>query len=388
MEDVLTSGIDFSLTDEQRAIQEVARSFTENEIAPVALQYDETQDFPHEIFRKLGELGFLGIMVPTELDGSGMGCMEYALIVEEVARGCPSIALGVAAHNGLCTGHILRFAGEELKKKYIPQLARGETLGAWGLTEPGSGSDASGMQTTAVRDGDHYIINGSKNFITHGNVGGIAVMMAVTDRSAGARGISAFVLDKSMEGFYATKKENKLGMRSSDTASLVMENVRVPKENLIGNEGEGFIQALQILDGGRVSIAALSLGLAEAALQHSLKYTKERRQFGKALADMQGIQFKLAKMATDIEAARALIYKAAWMRDNGMKMTVEASHAKLFASEMCVRAAEDAVQIHGGYGYTKEYPVEKLYRDAKLLTIGEGTSEIQKIVIARNILAD
>lgn len=389
MEDVLTNaGINFSLTEEQEAIREVARSFTQNEITPVALHYDETQDFPHEIFRKLGDLGFLGIMVPTELGGSGMGYMEYALIVEEIAKGCPAVALGVAAHNGLCTGHILRFASEELKQKYIPRLAKGETLGAWGLTEPGSGSDASGMQTTAVLDGDHYILNGSKNFITHGNVGDIAVMMAATDRSAGNRGISAFVIDKSMEGFYATKKENKLGMRCSDTASLVMDNVRIPKENLIGNEGEGFIQALQILDGGRISIAALSLGLGEAALSHSLKYVKERKQFGKALSEMQGIQFKLAKMSTEIEASRALIYKAAWMRDNGMKMSIEASHAKLFASEMCVRAAEEAVQIHGGYGYTKDYPVEKLYRDAKLLTIGEGTSEIQKIVIARNLLAE
>lgn len=388
MEDVLTTtGVSFALTEEQQAIQEAARSFTQNEIAPVALQYDETQDFPHEVFRKLGELGFLGIMVPTELDGSGMGCMEYALIVEEIAKGCPSIALGVAAHNGLGTGHILRFASEELKKKYIPKLAKGESLGAWGLTEPGSGSDASGMHTTAVLDGDHYIINGSKNFITHGNVGDTAVIMAVTNREAGTKGISAFVLDKSMEGFYATKKENKLGMRSSDTASLVMENVRVPKENLIGNEGEGFIQALQILDGGRVSIAALSLGLAEAALSHSVKYVKERKQFGKALSELQAIQFKLAQMSMDIEASRALIYKAAWMRDNGMRMSLEASHAKLFASEMCVRAAEEAVQIHGGYGYTKDYPVEKLYRDAKLLTIGEGTSEIQKLIIARNILA-
>lgn len=389
MEDVLTNnGLDFSLSDEQRAIQEVARSFTQNEIAPVALHYDETQDFPHEIFQKLGELGFLGIMVPTELGGSGMGYMEYALIVEEIAKGCPSIALGVAAHNGLCTGHILRFGSEELKKQYIPALAKGEVLGAWGLTEPGAGSDAGGTQTTAVLNGDHYILNGSKNFITHGNVGKTAVIMAMTNREAGSRGISAFVVDKSMEGFYATKKENKLGMRSSDTASLVLDNVRVPKENLIGNEGEGFVQALQILDGGRISIAALSLGLGEAALAHSIKYTQERHQFGKPLSAMQGIQFKLAKMATEIEASRLLIYKAAWMRDNGMPMAREASHAKLLASEMCVRAAEEAVQIHGGYGYTKDYPVEKLYRDAKLLTIGEGTSEIQKIVIARNILAE
>jgi alkylation response protein AidB-like acyl-CoA dehydrogenase len=378
--------LDFSFAEEHEAIREAARSFAEKEIAPVALQYDESQEFPHEIFQKLGELGFLGIMVPTEYGGAGMGYTEYAIVVEEIAKACPAVALGVAAHNGLGTGHILKFGSDALKAKYLPDLASGKVLGAWGLTEPSSGSDASGMLTTAVREGDHYILNGSKNFITHGNVGHTAVILAITDRSKGAKGISAFVVDKTMNGFFGSKKENKLGMRCSDTASLTLDNVRVPAENLIGNEGEGFIQALQILDGGRVSIAALSLGLAEAALEHSLKYAQARKQFGKALTEMQGIQFKLAQMSTNIEAARALTFKAAWMRDQGMKTPLESAQAKLFASEIAVQAAEEAVQIHGGYGYTKDYPVEKLWRDSKLLTIGEGTSEVQKMVIARNVL--
>lgn len=382
-----SSAISVTLTDEQYAIQQTARDFAQSEIAPIALQYDESQEFPHEVFKKLGDLGFLGILVPTELQGSGLGYIEYALIVEEIAKACPAIALGVAAHNGLCTNHILMFGSDELKQKYIPRLATGQTMGAWGLTEPGSGSDASGMLTTAVRDGDSYILNGAKNFITHGNVGEVAVILAVTDRSKGAKGISAFVVDKTMPGFFGSKKENKTGMRCSDTASLTLDNVRVPAGHLIGEEGEGFIQALKILDGGRISIAALSLGLAESALHHSINYAKLRKQFGKTLADQQAIQFKLASMSTNIEAARLLTFRAAWMRDNGMKITLEAAQAKMFASEICVKASEEAVQIHGGYGYTKEYPVEKLWRDSKLLTIGEGTSEIQRIVIARNILA-
>jgi alkylation response protein AidB-like acyl-CoA dehydrogenase len=378
--------LDFSFSPDQEAVREAARSFAEKEVAPVALRYDESQEFPTEIFEKLGDLGFLGILVPTEYGGSGMGYIEYAIIVEELAKACPAVALGVAAHNGLCIGHVLKFGSEELKRKYLPDLASGKALGAWGLTEPSSGSDASGMLTTAVREGDNYILNGSKNFITHGNVGKTAVILAITDRAQGAKGISAFVVDKSMQGFYGSKKENKVGMRCSDTASLTLDNVVVPKANLIGSEGEGFIQALQVLDGGRVSIAALSLGLAEAALAHSLKYASERKQFGKALTEMQGIQFKLANMATNIEAARLLTFKAAWMRDQGMKTTLESAQAKLFASEIAVQAAEEAIQIHGGYGYTKEYPVEKLWRDSKLLTIGEGTSEVQKMVIARNVL--
>lgn len=378
--------LDFSLSEELNAIRDLARTFADNEIRPVALHFDETQEFPHEIFAKLGELGLLGILIPTEYGGSGLGYQEYAVIVEEIARACPSIALGVAAHNGLCTNHIFRFGSEEIRQKYIPTLAAGKTLGAWGLTEPSAGSDAGGTRTTAVLDGDEYVLNGSKNFITHGNVGNIALIMAVTDKAKGKRGISAFAIDKSMPGFYGSKKENKLGMRCSDTASLTLDNVRVPKSHLIGKEGEGFLQALQILDGGRISIAALSVGTAQAALDASLKYASERMQFGKQLLDFQGIQFKLAKMSMDIEAARLLTYKAAWMKDRGDNITVAAAQAKLFASEIAVRACEEAVQIHGGYGYIKEYPVEKLYRDVKLLTIGEGTSEVQKMVIARNLI--
>ncbi len=379
-------GFRLEFSEEQQAIQELARNFAQNEIAPVALEYDESQEFPTELFRKMGELGFLGVLVPTEYGGAGMGAIELALIVEEIARACPSIALGVAAHNGLCSNHILQFGSEEIKQKYLPRLATGETMGAWALTEPGSGSDAGAMLTTARRDGDFYILNGTKNFITHGSVGEIAVVMAKTDPDQGKKGISAFVVDKSMPGFYAAKKENKLGMRSSDTASLVFENVRVPVSHRLGEEGEGFIQALHILDGGRITIAALSLGLAEAAVKHSMRYAFERKQFGQPIAEFQATQFKFAALTTHIEAARLLTYKAAWLRDQGMPYTLEAAQAKLFASELAVRAAEEAVQIHGGYGYTKEYPVEKLYRDAKLLTIGEGTSEIQRIVIARNLL--
>jgi alkylation response protein AidB-like acyl-CoA dehydrogenase len=309
------------------------------------------------------------------------------LVIEEIARVDPSVALGVAAHNGLCSGHILNFASDELKSTYLPRLATGETMGAWGLTEPGSGSDAGGMQTVARRDGNEWILNGSKNFITHGTVGEIAVVMAVTDREKRANGITAFVLDKSMEGFRASKKENKLGMRCSDTSSLVFEDVRVPEGNMIGEEGMGFKQALRILDGGRVSIAALSVGLAQGALDAALKYANERQQFGKKLADFQAIQFKLAMMATEISAARLMTYKSAYLKDKGEDYSIEASKAKYFASEVSVRCATEAVQIHGGYGYIKEYPVEKFYRDAKLLTIGEGTSEIQKIVISRSLRA-
>lgn len=385
---VIESGFTLDLTEEQEAIRELARSFAQNEIAPVAMQFDETQEFPWEIFRKMGELGFLGVLVPTEYGGAGMGAIELALIVEEIAKACPSIALGVAAHNGLCVNHILQFGSEEIKQKYLPPLATGKVMGGWALTEPGSGSDAGEMQSVAVLEGEHYILNGTKNFITHGSVGEIFVVMAKTDPSAGKKGISAFVVEKGMPGFSAAKKENKLGMRSSDTSSLVFENVSVPKQNLLGREGEGFIQALQILDGGRITIAALSLGLAEAALEHSIRYAFERKQFGQPIAEFQATQFKFAELSTKIEAARLLTYKAAWLKDKGEPHTLEAAQAKLFASELAVRAAEEAVQIHGGYGYIKEFPVEKLYRDAKLLTIGEGTSEIQRIVIARQLLGE
>lgn len=386
-EETTSTLYDTTFSEEQLAVKQLARDFAENEIRPVVMQYDESQEFPSDVFAKMAELGFLGITIPAEYGGSELGFVEYAIIVEEIARVDPSMALGVAAHNGLCTGHIYRFGSELLRQKYVPRLSRGETMGAWGLTEPGSGSDAGGMQTVARRDGDDWIVNGAKNFITHGTVGDVAVIMAVTDREKKAAGITAFVLDKSMPGFYASKKENKLGMRCSDTSSLVMEDVRVPAENMIGEEGEGFKQALQILDGGRISIAALSVGLAQGALDASLKYGGERQQFGKNLLGFQAIQFKLAAMATDIEAARLLTYKAAYRRDRALPFGIDASKAKYFASEVAVRCATEGVQIHGGYGYIKEYPVEKFYRDAKLLTIGEGTSEIQKIVISRDLLS-
>jgi alkylation response protein AidB-like acyl-CoA dehydrogenase len=377
----------FELTSDQESLRDHTRAFVESEIKPVALEFDESQEFPSDIFRALGELGYLGIVIPPDLGGSGMGFMEYALVVEEIARGCPAIALGVAAHNGLCTSHIYRFGSDEIKQKYIPLLASGSTMGAWGLTEPSAGSDAGGTRTHARRDGDVWLLNGSKNFITHGNVGDICVVMAMTDTERGKNGITAFAIDKSMPGFYGAKKENKLGMRCSDTASLTFDNVRVPDAHRLGPEGDGFKQALQILDGGRISIAALSVGLAQGAFEAALTYSQQRVQFGKPLSSMQAIQFKLARMSMEIDAARMLTYKAAWLRDQGEPYGMDASQAKLYASEVAVRTAEDAVQIHGGYGYVKDYPVEKYWRDSKLLTIGEGTSEIQKLVIARHLLA-
>jgi alkylation response protein AidB-like acyl-CoA dehydrogenase len=386
--DPVLDPINFILTEDQQAIRDVARDFAETELKPHRLEWDESQQCPMEVFRKMGELGFLGTLIPTELGGAGLGATENAIIIEEIARVDPAIALGIAAHNGLCSSHIFRFASEEIRAKYSPPLARGEVLGAWGLTEPSAGSDAGGTRTVAIRDGDSYILNGSKNFITHGTVGDTAVVMAVTDTALGARGISAFVLDKSMPGFYASKKENKLGMRCSDTSSLVMENVRVPKEHLIGKEGEGFVQALQILDGGRISIAALSVGTAQGAFEAAIQYAQVREQFGKPIAQQQATQFKLAQMAMKIEAARLLTMKAAWLRDNGQQFGKSASIAKLFASESAVQVSEEAVQIHGGYGYIKEYPVEKFWRDSKLLTIGEGTSEVQRMVIARKMMEE
>jgi alkylation response protein AidB-like acyl-CoA dehydrogenase len=380
--------LDFTLTDEQLAVRELARNFAETEIRPHVMEWDESQEFPMACLQSMAKLGFLGIMVPPELEGAGLGAIENSIIIEEIARVCPSVALSVAAHNGLCTGHILRYGSDEIRKKYIPALASGQVLGAWGLTEPSSGSDAGGMQTTAVREGDHYILNGAKNFITHGTVGDTTVIMAITDREKAARGISAFVVDKSMPGFFASKKENKLGMRASDTSSLTLDNVKVPHANLLGVEGEGFVQALAILDGGRIAIAALSVGLAQGAFEAAIKYSQQRKQFGKPLSDLQATQFKLAQMAMKIEAARALTYKAAWLRDNHEPYGKAASMAKLFASEICVQVSEEAVQIHGGYGYIKEFPVEKFWRDSKLLTIGEGTSEVQRMVTARHILAE
>jgi alkylation response protein AidB-like acyl-CoA dehydrogenase len=350
------------------------------------MKYDESQEFPLAVAAKLGELGFLGAIFPEEYGGAGLSALDFTILVEEISKVDPSIGLSVSAHNGLCTNHIFMFGSDVQKKKYLPDLCSGKKLGAWGLTEPSSGSDAGGMRTTATHVGNDWLLNGSKTFITHGSVGSTFVVMAVTNKENRKNGTSAFILEKGMPGFSIGKKENKLGMRASDTASLIFDNVRVPAENLIGNEGEGFKQALVILDGGRIGIAALSVGLAQGALDASVKYAKERQQFGKPLAEFQAIQFKLADMAMEIEAARLLTRKAAFLKMQGEPYTLEASQAKYFASEVATRAANEAVQIHGGYGFIKDFPVEKLYRDVKLLTIGEGTSEVQKMVIARNIL--
>lgn len=376
------------LTENQIMIRDTIREFAEKNIRPVIMEYDESQKFPMEIMQKLGELGFMGILVPEEYGGAGLGYIEYALIIEELAKVDPSVALSVAAHNGLCTNHINLFGNEQQKKKYLPDLASGKKIGAWGLTEAVSGSDAAGLKSYAVKEGDYYILNGSKQFTTHGTVGETYVVMAITNKDAGKKGISAFILEKGFEGLIIGKKENKLGMRASDTTQLAFENCKVPKENLLGQEGMGFINSMQVLEGGRISIAALSIGLAHGCLDACLKYTNERKQFGKFLSEFQATQFKLAEMHTNIEAARMLTYRAAWMKDNGIPNTKEAAEAKLFASEIAEKAASEAVQIFGGYGYIKEYPVEKFYRDVKLLTIGEGTSEIQRIVIAKELLKD
>jgi len=382
------TGFNLELTEQQQMVRQAARDFAENEIKPIIDAFDESGTFPSELFRKIGDLGFLGIMFPEEYGGAGFGYVEYALVVEELARVDPSVSLGVAAHNGLCTNHIYRFASEELKKKYLPDLTSGRKMGMWGLTEPGSGSDAGGMRTTAVLDGDEWVLNGSKNFITHASVGHTAVIMAVTDKEKGAHGISSFLLEMGMKGFATGKIEKKLGMRSSDTASLVLEDVRVPKSHLMGELGDGFKQALKILDGGRVSIAALGVGLAQGAYETALNYSKQRQQFGKPISEFQATQFKLAQMAMEIEAARLITMKSAVMRDQGKDINLESAYAKLYASEVATRVSNEAVQILGGYGFTKDYPAEKFYRDVKLLTIGEGTSEIQRIVISRQLLKD
>jgi alkylation response protein AidB-like acyl-CoA dehydrogenase len=364
----------------------MVREFAENEIAPKVRHYDETQEFPFDIFKKLGELGLLGVIFPPEYGGAGMSYLEYVCVIEELGRIDPSVGLSVAAHNGLCCNHIFLFANEELKQKYLVPLASGIKIGAWALTEPNAGSDAKGIQTVAEKKNGHWILNGSKNFITHGTVGDIAVVMAVTDRKDPKNGISTFIVEKGMKGFRASKKENKLGHRASDTSSLSFEDCEVPAENLVGKEGDGFRQTMQILEGGRIAIAALSVGLAQGAFDEAVKYSKERKAFGKPISDYQAIQWKLADMATEIEASRLLTYRAAWLRQNGKKFGKEAFMAKLYASEVCVRAANECVQIHGGYGYIKEFMAEKYYRDSKLLTIGEGTSEIQRIAIAKQLL--
>lgn len=378
--------MDFKLNERQEEVKLLARDFSVNEIAPHIMKYDESQEFPYEIAAKLGEMGFLGIIFPEEYGGANFNSIEYAIIIEEISRIDPSVGLIVASHNGLCTNHIFSFGNEAQKNKYLPDLTTGKKLGAWGLTENVSGSDAVSMATNAVKNGNHYILNGSKVFITQGTVGEVTVVTAVTNKENPKKGISAFILEKGMQGFIVGKKENKLGMRASDTAELIFDNVEVPSENLIGKENEGFNQVLKILDGGRIAIAALSVGIAQGALDAVIKYSKERRQFGKYLADFQATQFKIADMATEIDAARLLVYKAASLKDAGQKYNLESSMAKLFASETAVRAANEAVQIHGGYGFIKEFPVEKLYRDVKLTTIGEGTSEVQRMIIARNLL--
>jgi butyryl-CoA dehydrogenase len=376
------------LNEEQLIIKNTVREFAEKNIRPRVMELDEAQEFPMDIIHQLGELGFMGVVIPEEYGGAGLGYVEFATIIDELGRIDPSISLSVAAHNGLGTNHINMFASEELKKKYLPDLASGKKVAAWGLTESVSGSDAGSMISFAEKKGNYYILNGGKTFTTHGTVGETAVIMAVTDKSKGRKGISAFILEKGMEGFIAGKKENKLGMRASDTTQLIFDNCKVPAENLIGVEGEGFIQAMKILEGGRISIAALSVGLAQGALDAAVKYAGERKQFGKYLSEFQAIQFKLADMAMNVDAARLLTLRAADMKDKGQPNTKEAAMAKLFASEIAEKAASEAVQIFGGYGFVKDYPVEKFYRDVKLLTIGEGTSEIQRIVIARDLLKD
>lgn len=386
--EVLNSTLTFNLDEQQLLIRDSIRQFCEEQIRPVVMKYDESQQSPIEIFKQLGEMGMLGILVPESHGGSGFGYKEFAIIIEEIARVDPSFALSVAAHNGLCTNHINLFANEDQKSRYLSDLASGSVMGAWALTEPASGSDAAGLQTTAVKENDVYVLNGTKNFITNGSIGEYTVVMARTDKSKGKNGISAFIVEKGWDGFTVGKKENKLGMRASETVQLVFDNCEVPAANLIGNEGEGMNQALQILVGGRVSIASLSVGLAQGCLEASISYSQQRKQFGKSLSDFQAIQFKLAEMATEIEAARLLTYKSAHKKDKGENITLDASTAKLFASEVATRAANEAVQIFGGYGFIKDFPVEKFYRDVKLLTIGEGTSEIQKSIIARELLKD
>ncbi len=367
-------------------IRESARAFAEAHIRPYVMEWDESQHFPIELFHRMGEQGFLGVLVPEIYGGSGLGYQEYITVIEEIAKVCGSIGLSVAAHNSLCTNHILAFGNEEQKQKYLPLLATGQWIGAWGLTEPNTGSDAMRMQCTATRDGDHFVLNGTKSWITHGKSGHVAVVIVRTGDLLDSRGMTAFVIERGTPGFLSGKKENKLGMRASETAELVFDNCRVHESQILGVEGEGFIQSMKILDGGRISIAALSLGIAKGAYEASVKYSKERQQFGQPIANFQGISFKLADMATKIEAAELLTRQAGYMKDAGQKCTKQAAMAKYYASEISVEVSTDAVQVHGGYGYTKDFPVEKFYRDSKLCTIGEGTSEIQKLVIAREAL--
>ncbi|HET9181632.1 MAG TPA: acyl-CoA dehydrogenase family protein [Candidatus Angelobacter sp.] len=382
--------MDFQLTDEQLQLKKSLREFAEREILPNVMKWDESGQFPTEIVKQLGKMGVLGIIFPTEYGGAGLGYVEYVIAVEELSRVDGSVGIIVAAHNSLCSNHIFVAGNEEQRRKYIPKLASGEFIGAWGLTEPGSGSDAGGARMSAVREDKRggWVLNGTKTFITNGGHADVAVVIAVTDRTAHTHGLSAFVVEKGTKGFRPGKKENKLGLRASDTSELIFEDCWVPEEALLGKEGGGFVDAMRILDGGRISIAALGLGMAQGAYEAALKYSKQRRQFGKAISEFQAIQWKLADMATEIDAARLLTMRAAAMKDSGMKTTLESSMAKLYAGEVAVKCANEGVQIHGGYGFIKDYPAEKFYRDVKLCTIGEGTSEIQRLVIARQILKD
>lgn len=380
--------MNFEYNETQSMIAQSIKEFAEKNIRPNIMEWDESQIFPIPLFKKLGEMGFMGVLVPEEYGGSGLGYHEYITVVEEISKVDPSIGLSVAAHNSLCTNHILTFGNDDQKKKWLPKLATAESIGAWGLTEHNTGSDAGGMNTTAVRDGDSWIVNGAKNFITHAISGDIAVVIVRTGEKGDSKGMTAFVFEKGMSGFSSGKKENKLGMRASETAELVFDNCRVPDSNRLGEVGQGFIQAMKILDGGRISIGALSLGIAKGAYEAALKYSKERYQFGQPISNFQGISFKLADMATEIEASELLLHKAAFLKQNHKPVTTLGAMAKMYASETCVKVANEAVQIHGGYGYTKDFPVEKFYRDAKLCTIGEGTTEIQKVVISRNLLKE
>ncbi len=379
--------MDFHFTDEQNQLRRSVREFAEGEIAPHVMEWDEVSHFPLEIIPKLADIGLLGIIFPEQYGGAGLGYIDYVIAIEELSRVDGSIGIIVAAHNSLCCNHIFKFGTEAQKQKYLVPLAQGQKIGAWSLTEPEAGSDAGGTRTTATRDSNLWVINGAKTFTTNGHYADVCVAMAVTDKSKASHGISAFIIEKGTPGFKPGKKENKLGLRASDTSEVIFSDCRVPLENLLGDEGEGFTGSLKILDGGRISIAALALGMAQGALDASVKYAKQRRQFGQAISEFQAIQFKLADMATEVEAARLLVYQAAWLADRkDVRFTRESSMAKLFASEVAVRVANECVQIHGGYGFIKDYPAEKFYRDVKLCTIGEGTSEIQKLVIARQLL--
>lgn len=380
--------MNFDYNETQSMIAQSIKEFAEKNIRPNIMDWDEAQIFPVPLFKKLGEMGFMGVLVPEEYGGSGLGYHEYITVVEEISKVDPSIGLSVAAHNSLCTNHILTFGNEEQKKKWLPKLATAEFIGAWGLTEHNTGSDAGGMNTTAVKDGDFWVVNGAKNFITHAISGDVAVVIVRTGEKGDSKGMTAFVFEKGMPGFTSGKKENKLGMRASETAELVFDNCRVPDANRLGEVGQGFVQAMKVLDGGRISIGALSLGIAKGAYEAALKYSKERYQFGQPISSFQGISFKLADMATEIEASELLLHKAAFLKQEHKPVTTMGAMAKMYASEVCVKVANEAVQIHGGYGYTKDFPVEKFYRDSKLCTIGEGTTEIQKLVISRNLLKE